>query len=66
LRRCDKLGQWPSDARDGGALQLKSAAKGDAFNAVQKSLLEATLGTDVANLATRFEQQRPSRRIEEA
>jgi len=40
--------------------RLKFAAKSEAFNAVQKSLLEETLDTDLADLAARLEQARPS------
>jgi hypothetical protein len=39
--------------------RLKFAAKSEAFNAVQKSLLEETLDTDLADLAARLEQARP-------
>jgi transposase len=42
--------------------RLKFAAKSEAFNAVQKSLLEETLDTDLADLAARLEQARPSPR----
>lgn len=44
--------------------RLKFAAKSEAFNAVQRSLLEETLDTDLADLAARLEQARPSPRVE--
>jgi transposase len=44
--------------------RLKFAAKSEAFNAVQKSLLEETLDTDLADLAARLEQARPTPRVE--
>jgi len=40
--------------------RLKFAAKSEVFNAVQKSLLEETLDTDLADLAAQLERARPS------
>jgi len=56
---CDGA-QREAHARDGGAEAAQFAAKSEAFNAVQKSLLEETLDTDLADLAARLEQARPS------
>ena len=62
LEAMRKTGSMVHGGRHGGALQLKSAAKDEACRAVQKGLLEATLDTDLADLATRLEQRRPSPR----
>jgi transposase len=40
--------------------RLKFAAKSEVFNAVQRSLLEETIDADLADLATRLTQARPS------
>ena len=42
--------------------RLKFAAKSEAFNAEQKSLIEETIDTDLAALAQEIEQRAPSRR----
>ena len=40
--------------------RLKFAAKSEGFNAVQRSLLEETLDTDLADLEAQLKQARPS------
>ena len=45
--------------------RLKFAARSEAYTAEQRSLLEETLDTDLADLAARLEQARPSPRADE-
>ena len=43
--------------------RLKFAAKSEAFNADQKSLIEETIDTDLAALASEIEQQAPGKKV---